>query len=54
MPLGPRGDGKAVQAIDYGEVSVEQLTDAQLNAIAAGGLIERELPALPPPRKLSS
>ena len=49
-----RTDGKAVQAIDYGEVSVEQLTDAQLNAIAAGALIERELPALPPPRKLSN
>ena len=49
-----RLDGKAVQAVDYGEVSVEQLTDAQLYAIAAGEFIERELPALPPPRKLSS
>jgi hypothetical protein len=44
-----RTDGKAVQAVDYGEVSPRQLTDAQLLAIAAGGLSETDLLALPPP-----
>ena len=51
--IADRLDGKAVQAIDYGEVSVEQLTDAQLYAIAAGGRTEDELemkviPPMPP------
>jgi hypothetical protein len=45
-----RSDGKAVQAVDYGEVSAEQLTDAQLLAIAAGAPPEEVLKALPPPR----
>jgi hypothetical protein len=41
-------DGKAMQAVDYGPIEVEQLTDAQLLAIASG----MDPLALPPPDKL--
>jgi hypothetical protein len=43
-----RLDGKAMQAVDYGPIEVEQLTDAQLLAIASG----MDPLALPPPDKL--
>jgi hypothetical protein len=43
-----RLDGKAVQAVDYGDVSIEKFTDAQLHAIARGGLSDAETLALPP------
>ena len=43
-----RLDGKAVQAVDYGPIEVEQLTDAHLLAIASG----MDPLALPPPDKL--
>jgi hypothetical protein len=46
-----RTDGKAAQAVDYGEVSIDELTTAQLHAIAARGLTEKDLLALPPPSK---
>jgi hypothetical protein len=44
-----RLDGKAVQAVDYGPITVEQLTDVQLLAIASGVV---DPLALPPPDKL--
>jgi hypothetical protein len=44
-----RLDGKPGQAIEHGDVPLTQLTDAQLYAIAAGGLTETDLVALPPP-----
>jgi hypothetical protein len=47
-----RLDGKAAQAIDYGEISPRRLTDEQLEAIAAGALTE-DLLALPPPPEFS-
>jgi hypothetical protein len=34
-----RTDGKAVQAVDCGDISVEQLTEKQLHEIAAGGCL---------------
>jgi hypothetical protein len=43
-----RLDGKAVQAVDYGPITIERLTDAQLHAIASG----MDPLALPPPDKL--
>jgi hypothetical protein len=51
-----RLDGRAVQAVDYGNLTVHQLTDEQLLAIAADGLSESELrvKALPAPHKLSA
>jgi hypothetical protein len=45
-----RLDGKAVQAIDCGPITVERLTDAQLDAIASGVL---DPLALPPPDTLT-
>jgi len=44
-----RTDGKAVQTVDQGNVTTPLLTDARLNAIAAGGLPEADLLGLPPP-----
>jgi hypothetical protein len=46
-----RLDGKPAQAVDYGELTVKQLTDSQLLEIASGGLSEKEPLALPPPLK---
>jgi hypothetical protein len=49
-----RLDGKAVQAVDYGEVPVEKMTDAQLYAILARGLPDSDCQpkALPAPGKV--
>ena len=46
-----RLDGKPAQTVDYGNLTVEQMTDAQLRAIAAGGSPDTVMKALPPPRK---
>jgi hypothetical protein len=43
-----RLDGKAVQAVDCGPITVERLTDAQLLAVASG----MDPLALPPPDKI--
>jgi hypothetical protein len=40
--IADRLDGKPAQAVEVGDVPPERLTDAQLYAIAAGGLPERE------------
>ena len=39
------------QTVDYGNLTVEQLTHEQLLAIAAGGSPDTVMKALPPPRK---
>jgi hypothetical protein len=44
-----RLDGKAVQAVDCGPTTLDQLTDAQLHGIASGAL---DPLALPPPDRL--
>jgi hypothetical protein len=50
-----RLEGKATQAIECSDVPIERLTDAQLYAIAAGGVPDNDMmpKALPPPRKFS-
>jgi hypothetical protein len=45
-----RLDGKAVQTVDSGPITVDRLTDAQLHAIASA-LVDPL--ALPPPDKLT-
>jgi hypothetical protein len=54
--IADRLDGKPMQMVDYGNLTVNQLSDEQLLEIAAGGLTERdcEPKALPAPRKLSA
>jgi hypothetical protein len=44
-----RLDGRAVQSLDYSGAPITELTDAQLYAIARGGVSETDLLALPPP-----
>ena len=53
--IADRLDGKAAQALEVGDVPLDLLTDAQLNAIAAAGLPDADMmpKALPPPRKFS-
>jgi hypothetical protein len=51
-----RSDAKAVQALDYGDVAVTQLTDSQLYEIAGRGRTDGAEPpkALPAPSKVLS
>ncbi|MHC2582665.1 hypothetical protein ACVI1J_005160 [Bradyrhizobium diazoefficiens] len=51
--LADRLDGRPAQAIEYGDVPIRELTDAQLYEIASGGLDRDEgVPkALPAPTK---
>jgi hypothetical protein len=51
--IADRLDGRPVQMIDRRELSLNELTDAELLVIAAGGRIEDELEmkVIPPPSK---
>ena len=53
--LADRLDGKPAQVIDRRDASVEELTDAELNIIASGGLSVPQKPKvllIPPPPKV--
>src|SRR3954463_15877361 len=51
--LADRLDGKPMQVIDRRDVTIEELSDADLQQIAAGGLRseQREVLLIPPPSK---
>ena len=44
-----RLDGKAVQVVDRRDVPIEELSDAELYRIAAGGGLNPDMMLLPPP-----
>jgi len=46
-----RLDGKAVQVVDRRDVPIEELSDAELYRIAAGGGLNPDMMLLPPPVK---